>query len=75
MKVALSENDKTNLKCFGRFEHTCSVCGKEFECTAEYVYKRNGKRDKSVIYFCSWKCYRIDEAEREKNKVYNRRVI
>ena len=75
MNIKLSDNDKKMLKKFGRFEHTCARCGKEFECGAEYVYKRGGMKSSASIYFCSWTCFREDEKEQESKKIYNRRAI
>lgn len=35
----------------------CAWCGKEFDCTEEWAYKR------SVRYFCSWKCLRANDMD------------
>ena len=47
----------------------CSVCGKEFLRSPEWVYKSSGKK-----YQCSYKCYRVlDRKERDKyNKALDR---
>ena len=75
MKVELNDNDREMLKRFSKFEHKCAVCGKVFECSGEYIYKHTmGKKGKNSVYFCSWTCFRKDEAERENNRVYHRRI-
>lgn len=34
------------------FESTCPICGRQYERTDEWAYKRGG------IFYCSWKCLR-----------------
>lgn len=46
-------------KTINLYNHTCCVCGKEFECTSGYVYKKYRKRQ--YLYFCSYACMRKDE--------------
>ena len=51
----------------------CPICGKMFAVPdrTDYVYKRirnTHKTNKTVIYFCSWTCYRKDEKKREKRR-------
>ena len=47
-------------------EKTCPVCGKIFCLTSlEWVYKKYDSEE-HIVYFCSWKCLRKDEAEESK---------
>ena len=62
MSVCISENDRINFKKFGLIEHTCKICGKKFECGAEYIYKTERKH-KGTDWFCSWTCYRKDDRD------------
>lgn len=51
----------------GLYSHICKICGKKFECTTEYVYKRPKKHD-SYFYFCSYKCLREYDNNKSKEK-------
>lgn len=47
-------------------EKTCPICGKVFCLTSPgWAYKKYDS-DENMVYFCSWKCLRKDEAESEK---------
>lgn len=37
----------------------CAVCGKEFDVTPEYKFKRKlkGKNSSRMCYYCSYSCY------------------
>ncbi|MBP5423873.1 MAG: hypothetical protein J6Y78_15660 [Paludibacteraceae bacterium] len=55
--------DKRTLKkTLGMHDRKCCICGKSFEATNDYVYKRRNKGKKETYsYFCSWKCLRKGE--------------
>lgn len=49
-------------------EKTCPVCGKIFCLTSlEWAYKKYDSEE-HIVYFCSWKCLRKDEAESEAKR-------
>lgn len=68
--MELTENDRRNLKAFGLREHTCYICGKEFECNVNYVYKKYTTRAKGIEYYCSYTCMRKAEKDEKEKGVY-----
>lgn len=60
--------NKIYEKAFGLKKHKCDVCGKPFECTAQYVYKIRKTRADMYAFFCSYKCMRVREKEIENEK-------
>ena len=48
-----------------RITDTCAACNKKFKRTSEWCYKAKKSFDKN-IYFCSYKCFRIYQLERQK---------
>ena len=52
-----------NITYFDGTEHTCAVCGKKFNCTAEYVYKQNF--ESKVYFFCRYNHMRDWERRKE----------
>ena len=42
------------------YSHKCSKCGKEIFPTSQWAYRRGSR------YYCSWKCYRMDEKPKQK---------
>ena len=42
----------------------CPVCGKEFWVSSVWIYKHGYAN--SLKWYCSWKCMRHDEKERQK---------
>lgn len=51
-------------------EATCPICGKRFGIpdSGLWVYKSQWQRKgvQRFTYFCSWKCFRIHEKQREE---------
>ena len=69
------ENNIPVQKDFGLREHRCRECGKVFECSEGYVYKRK-KKDHNFDYFCSYSCLRKydkrkESHERTRNSLYD----
>ena len=60
----MAENIRDNLLKMNL--RKCPICGKPFWAGYEWVYRRG--YEKSMTYFCSWKCLRQDEADRESKK-------
>lgn len=61
------ENERKKFeKAIGLREHVCSECGKTFECTSAYVYKRfrNKRTHGAYDYYCSYKCFRAEELKK-----------
>lgn len=55
-------------KTLGLFKHKCEMCGKEFECTKDYVYKIAKKtHSERYYYYCSYTCFRKAQKEKERN--------
>ena len=48
-----------------QYNHKCPICGKTFFVGdhTNYVYKTRIKSEE-LMYFCSWKCFRVSEKER-----------
>jgi hypothetical protein len=51
----------------------CPVCGKYFCRTKEWAYRKEYYDPHRRVYFCSWKCLRKAEAEKEKKS--RKRII
>ena len=57
----------------GLHEKQCQECGKTFVCNKNWAYK--GSVNSRVAYYCSYKCMRVREREREgqrRQKEYER---
>ena len=49
------------MKAFDLYARKCHVCGKRFEGSKEWAYKKEKGRKKGYIYFCLYKCLRKDQ--------------
>lgn len=58
---------KHHLETFQQYK--CDKCGKEFyiHCAApEYAYKLHFGKSRREYMYCSYKCFRLSEKERDK---------
>lgn len=44
-------------------ETKCPICGKIFYPYPGHVYKLKNKKNKHIIKYCSWSCYRAAQKE------------
>ena len=64
---------QTALKWLGHEKH-CHQCGKAFlGSSEEWAYKRYKHEHGHPLYFCSWKCLRQWEAEKEVTRKKGRK--
>ena len=59
MKVKTTEYNRVMAERIGLKEHTCTVCGKTFECRPEHIYKK--KKPSGYEYYCTLTCLRKAE--------------
>lgn len=57
-----------------QYNQICPICGKPFWVTGtQWAYKKtvySGSRYDKIVYYCSWKCLRIDEKQ-DQGKHYD----
>ena len=57
-----------------QYNQICPICGKPFFVTStQWAYKKtvySGRRYDKIVYYCSWKCLRIDEKQ-DQGKHYD----
>lgn len=46
---------------FDLYPRKCAVCGKRFEGSLGWAYKRSKGKKRGFVYFCSYKCLRADQ--------------